>query len=334
MRGQTDVAVMSVLTPADCEAARRAELAAFLRSRRDRLRPEEVGLQPGLRRRTPGLRREEVADLASIGVTWYTWLEQGRSIHPSPQVVDSIARALRLDHTEHGHLYALCGVERPAYGPSRESVSPQVHAILNALSPMPAYVTNQRYDVLAWNDGIVALYGDFAGQDQRHRNILWRMFTDRTWERLFIDYERVARRVVAQFRAAMGGHVGEPAWSDLVEGLRATSPRFEQIWSEHELAGPEPRTKQLMHPTAGLVRIDYTLMRAAEAPNLRVMVYTPADTASAGALSTLLDATLHGAEAGHAIQSDIPSWQPPVEEPHLRGLTTPTSASLSANLRI
>jgi transcriptional regulator with XRE-family HTH domain len=269
--------------------ARRAELATFLRSRRERLHPEDVGLASGFRRRTPGLRREEVASLAGVGITWYTWLEQGRAINPSAQVVDAVARALRLDSHERGHLAALCGLDRSEQSPPLDQVSGPVQAILAALDPTPAYITNARYDILAWNRAVAVLYGDFGQVPAQDRNILWLLFTERSWRALFVDYEAVARRVVAQFRGAMGGHVDEAAWGSLVRRLSSASAEFRELWARYEIAGPEARTKRLQHPDLGPIQVDYTLLRVAELPGSRLLVYTPADDASATAMRRLAD---------------------------------------------
>jgi hypothetical protein len=277
--------------PAQCVdvIARRTELAAFLRSRRERLHPEDVGLASGFRRRTPGLRREEVAYLAGVGVTWYTWLEQGRAIKPSAQVVDAVARALRLDSHEREHLSALCGLDRSAQTPALDQVSRPVQAILAALDPTPAYITNARYDILAWNRAVAVLYGDFGEVPAENRNILWLLFTQPSWRQLFPDYEAVVRRVVAQFRAAMGGHVDEAAWISLVRRLLSASAEFSELWARYEIAGPEARTKRLLHPKLGPIRVDYTLLRLAEVPGSRLLVYTPADEPSAAAMHRLAD---------------------------------------------
>jgi transcriptional regulator with XRE-family HTH domain len=266
---------------------RRAELAAFLRSRRERVHPEDVGLAPSPRRRTPGLRREEVAQRAGLGITWYTWLEQGRPIHPSGQVVDAVARALLLDSHEHEHLRRLCGLEPPEADDALDQVSQPMQAILDGLEPNPAYVTNARYDILAWNGAFVGLYGDLGTVAPRDRNILWLLFTEPSWRRLLVDWHDVARRVVAQFRATMGAQVGDPAWAVLVARLSDASADFREVWARHEIAGPQARTKRYLHSRVGPLSLDYTLLRPAEAPSNRLLIYTPADARSRIALSEL-----------------------------------------------
>ena len=159
---------------------RRAELAAFLRSRRERISPEQAGLPPGLRRRTPGLRREEVAQLAGVGVTWYTWLEQGRPINASAQVLGAVAQTLKLDQAERQHLFRLADVPDAAADPAAvpcPQVPPEVQAIMDGLVPMPACVLNERYDLLGWNEAYAALWPGVTGAAPGERNILWLNFT-------------------------------------------------------------------------------------------------------------------------------------------------------------
>src|SRR5690606_11582000 len=159
---------------------RRRELGAFLRSRRERRRPEAVGLPVGDRRRTPGLRREEVAMLAGMSVTWYTWLEQGRNVQPSRQVLGSLADVLGLDDVETAHLFRLAGEVPPRVGPASAAVADHEQAMLDRLDPNPALLLDRRLDVVAWNRGAVVLYGDLASLDADRRNILWLTFTSDT----------------------------------------------------------------------------------------------------------------------------------------------------------
>ncbi len=272
----------------DVPAARRRELSDFLRSRRARLSPDDVGMVAGRRRRTPGLRREEVAELASVGVTWYTWLEQGRAIRPSADVVDSIAGALRLDATETDHLHALAGTQSYRHVELSRCVTPQLRAVLTALEPCPAAVTNERYDVLAWNRAEAALMGDFAGLPEADRNFLWLAFTNPAWQRLFLDYDDTVRRMVARFRSNMSHHVGEPAWSALVDRLHRASPLFAEVWQRHEISGVTTRRKRYLHPLVGLLSLDHTILRLADTPDAELRVYTPADDESRAAMERLL----------------------------------------------
>src|SRR5579875_2262056 len=175
---------------------RRRELGAFLRSRRERLTPADVGLPQSGRRRTPGLRREEVASLAGVGMTWYTWLEQGRDINASGQVLEAIARTLLLDAHERTHLYTLAGVTPPGVASDGHAITPQVRAAIDRLHPFPAFVSNGRYDLLAYNRAYQALIGDLDALPVEERNSLWIMFTKRTTARCFVDREQAKPRMV------------------------------------------------------------------------------------------------------------------------------------------
>src|SRR3954454_23899323 len=163
---------------------RRAELSDFLRTRRAKVAPEDVGLEANGRRRTPGLRREELAQLAGVGLSWYTWLEQGRDIHPSPQVLDAVARVLRLDAAEPAHLFHLARVELPLpEGDYPREASPALRAFVEAMDPHPAYAIGPRFDVLAWNAASVQIFHNWGAEPPEHRNLLWWLFTDSSWDR-------------------------------------------------------------------------------------------------------------------------------------------------------
>src|SRR5262245_17955303 len=191
--------------------ARRRELASFLRSRRERVQPGDVGLPPGGRRRTPGLRREEVAQLSGVGVTWYTWLEQGRDINVSAQVVDAIARTLKLDRHEWAHLSTLAGF---ATGPLPEqcaALPDAVRRVMHQVAPYPAAVLNDRFDLLAYNAAFGSLLVDLDELPAAEHNVLWLAFTNPDWRAGMIDSDPSRCRLVASFRSAMANHLGEPA---------------------------------------------------------------------------------------------------------------------------
>lgn len=261
----------------DADALRRRELAGFLRSRRERIAPEQVGLPPGGRRRTPGLRREEVAQLAGVGVTWYTWLEQGRDIRVSEQVLEAIARTLLLDPHERSHLFTLAGSPLAQIHSDSQVVSPEAHEILAKLHPYPATVTNGRYDLLAYNRAYQALVGDLDGLPFDQRNSLWLVFASGALRGCLLDREDAKGRMVAQYRAAMAEHVGEPAWKCLVRRLQEASPEFAQLWRRHDVAAPENLTKRFLHPQLGLLQFHYTNLWLSQRMGLRLVTYTPAD---------------------------------------------------------
>ena len=258
--------------------SRRRELGEFLRSRRERIAPEDVGLPPASRRRTPGLRREEVATLAGVGVTWYTWLEQGRDINASPQVLDSVARTLLLDQHERQHLFRLA--DAPDGVGQREcgTLPPTAQLLLDQLNPYPACIRNARYDTLAFNDSYERLMSrclqDMTFED---RNSLWCVFTSPQSRAAMIDWEDAARRMVAEYRAAMAEHVSEPAWKCLVSRLLKASPEFAELWERHDVAAPENRTKRWLHPQVGLLELNYTHLWLGQRLGTRITTYTPAD---------------------------------------------------------
>ena len=264
-------------TAAFAHEARRRELAAFLRSRRERIAPQQVGLPPTRRRRTPGLRREEVAQLAGVGITWYTWLEQGRDIKPSAEVLHAVARALQLDTHEHAHLLTLAGAAENGVGGEHQALPPTAQLLLDQLEPYPALVVNARYDLLAYNRVYASGFPELESVPIEDRNALWLLFTHPRWRTSVLDWEDAGARMVAQFRAAMAEHLAEPAWKSLVARLHRASPEFGVIWKQHDVQGPESRAKRFLHPDVGLLVMDYTYLWLAPRLGTRLVTYTPAD---------------------------------------------------------
>ncbi|WP_020668977.1 helix-turn-helix transcriptional regulator [Amycolatopsis nigrescens] len=283
----TAVRVPEQVSPRQTEQVRRQELAAFLRSRRERITPDQVGLPPAGRRRTPGLRREEVAQLAGVGVTWYTWLEQGRDINASEQVLEAIAGTLRLDPYERAHLYNLAGLAEPPVEKECKAIGPGVHAMLRQLEPFPAVVLNGRTDILAHNRGYTWLLGDVDAMPFEERNSLRLCFTNRAWRARLPDFEESSPRVVAQFRAAMADHVAEPSWKNLVNRLLEESPEFAALWRQHEVQPHRNMLKRFLHPDAGLLRFNYTHLWFGRRSEMRLTTYSPADEETRAALPTL-----------------------------------------------
>ncbi len=266
---------------------RREELGAFLRSRRERITPEQVGLPTASRRRTPGLRREEVATLAGVGVTWYTWLEQGRDINASPQVLGAVARTLLLDPHERTHLFTLAGTADDSTAKECQSLAPTVQVLLDRLDPYPACVRNPRYDILAYNRSYGRLLGDLDRLPFEERNSLWLMFANPAWRAAIVDWDVAARRMVAEYRAAMAEHVAEPTWKCLVTRISKVSPEFAELWGRHDVAGPENRTKRYVHPRVGLLNLDYTHLWLGQRLGTRMTTYTPADDQTEARLKQL-----------------------------------------------
>jgi len=285
---------------------RRAELAAFLRSRRERITPEQAGLPPGSRRRTPGLRREEVAQLSGVGVTWYTWLEQGRQINASPQVLGAVARTLLLDQAEREHLFRLADVPdaATAAGGVRagcEPVQPEVQEILDALVPMPASVVNDRFDLLAWNAAYRVLWPGVTKAPPGERNILWQLFTYPDCCHPYVNRHEQTAMLVAQLRGAYGRHLGEPAWTGFVRRLSAVSATFARLWDEHEVASPATYLKLFRHPAYPKLALTTTSLAVQAVPGTRIVVYRPADEVTGDAIARLL--------AGEGADARYPCWE-------------------------
>ena len=251
----------------------RPELGDFLRSRRQRLDPASYGRQDGRRRRTPGLRREEVAERASIGVDWYIRLEQGRDVNPSAATLESIARALDLSDTDYRHLQRLARPS-PREPFTREHVPTALAAMVEALG-QPAYVLGRRLDVLAWNHAACELVTDFSRLDESERNILLIMMTNPDARALFgSSWADEARRVVAAFRSQYDLNDGEPAFVDLVEELNRRSPTFATWWGRHEVRPPTTGTKTF-HREGSVPQVwTHQSFLYSDDPRLRLVVYS------------------------------------------------------------
>jgi transcriptional regulator with XRE-family HTH domain len=281
--------------------ARRTELAAFLRSRRERISPEDVGLPVGTRRRTAGLRREELAQLAGVGVTWYTWLEQGRPINASVQVLDAIARTLSLDAIERGHLFRLADVPGAA-GPAdcvECPLPPEVQRILDAI-PYPASVATERFDLLAWNKLYASVFPRVTGAPPGERNTLLSCLTSPSCCSPMPEQDKYSAALVAQLRVAYGRHVGDPAWTHFIRRLQSLSPKFAATWAAHDVAQPTSHTKRFRHPTLGLITTKSTSFAVAAAPGARMVIYTPDNAQSEDAIARLA--------AGEELTARFPCW--------------------------
>lgn len=252
---------------------RRVEFGDFLRSRREKLLPKTVGLPSGQRRRTAGLRREEVAQLAGIGVDWYIRLEQGRTVSPSVTTVDALARALRLTKTEHAHLKVLArdGDKRAFV---LEIVPPSIRRMIESL-PHPAYITGRRWDVLAWNAAAEEVFG-FGRLPEEDRNTLLLMMTNKQMRKSYgAGWADVAKAMVAMFRATHDVWAGDPAFAELLMRLREGSPEFVKWWGAHEVQGTLSGRKTMTHPTKGVLHFEHTSFQANDDPALKLVIYTP-----------------------------------------------------------
>ncbi len=274
--------------PADEGATRRRELAAFLRSRRERITPERVGLSRGRRRRTPGLRREEVAHLANVGVTWYTWLEQARAIQVSAGVLDAIARTLLLDANEREYLFTLAGVADPTPGAESPGVPGPLREVLRQLAPIPACVQNSRYDILAYNTTYGQLLCDLDAVPAEDRNCMLLAFTHPGWRAALVDREETVRLMAANYRAFMAGHLAEPAWKHLLKRLLRESDEFRALWERHEVIRSHPaQHKRFRNPHVGLLHLHGTRLWLGPQSGSRLIAYSPADEESRERLERL-----------------------------------------------
>ena len=256
---------------------RRAELGQFLKARRARLSPGDVGMPPGSRRRTPGLRREEVALLAGVGVTWYTWLEQGRQINVSTQVLDAVARTLRLDRAERWHLYRLAEAMPLRAQGDGKTVPGTLHEIVHSLDPLPATLINSRFDILTNNAAAEELFWDWHSQPCIHKNQLWCCITEPTARDKFPEFETHIRYQVARLRSAYSRHIGEPDWEEDIRRLTGLSRDFADLWTRHEVAEYQPRVLTYLHPRAGRVSFAVSELELPALAEARLVVLTPSD---------------------------------------------------------
>ncbi|MFD3482531.1 helix-turn-helix transcriptional regulator [Streptomyces sp. NPDC058665] len=262
------------------------------RQQRERITPEQVSLPRGSRRRTPGLRREEVAHLSAVGVTWYTWLEQARDIQVSAQVIDALARALLMDPSERAHLFALAGAVDPAPGTSCPTITPAVRLMLERLDPFPSCVQNGRYDILACNRTYSSMLCDLDALPPEDRNCLWLAFTNEQWQSSLGNRAETVRLMAARFRADMAEHLAEPAWKTLLARLRAASPEFCEIWERHEVVAVGSKTKRFVNASVGELSLQHTNLWLSPSNGSRLVSYVPADDQSRARLERLHGLTL------------------------------------------
>ncbi|CAN5309526.1 helix-turn-helix transcriptional regulator [soil metagenome] len=259
------------------ETENRKQLADFLRARRSQLAPADIGLLSTGRRRTPGLRREEVSQMSGVSLTWYTWLEQGRDINVSRQVLNAIARTLLLDPAEAEHMAALAGIGVDATRtPDAVAQAPEsLQRLLRAITPNPAYAITPHWDVVAWNEAYAALFTDITTIAPERRNLLWMVFTNMSVRHLLVDWEIEARRLMAQFRAEAGHLIAHEPYQGLLLRLNEASTEFRQWWPHHDVAHFASRRREFDHPVAGRLAFDHHKLTLADHPGLRIVVYTP-----------------------------------------------------------
>ncbi len=262
---------------------RRSELREFLMSRRARVSPAEAGLpEGGARRRTPGLRREEVAVLAGVGASWYQWLEQGRDISVSPQVLDAVARVLRLSNAERRHLYVLAGLNPPTpeVAPEKRDMCDGLRRLIDTWMPYPAHIMDRYYNCVLYNDAAATVLGM---RPDLTWNCLVDYFTNPLYRLRAESWERNARTVVAQFRAACSADPGDEGLQEVLARVRAASDEFGRLWEERNIEDAGQLRKELEHPLVGLLCLESTALKVPARPDLTIVLHTPLDEANSAA---------------------------------------------------
>jgi transcriptional regulator with XRE-family HTH domain len=263
-------------------------LGTYLKDRRAKLDPTAFGFSLK-RRRTPGLRREEVAQRANVSATWYTWLEQGRGGAPSADVLDRIARAMMLTDVEREHLFLL-GLGRPPevryHAP--EGISPRLQRVLDTLEYSPAFIRTATWDVIAWNRAAAAVLTDYSTLPDGQRNVLRMMFRDSRVRAVQTNWQSVARYVVASFRADVARAGAARNVQSLVDELCATSPEFAAMWRDNDVQGHGDGVKVLHHPIAGPLSMEFSAFAVDGRPDLNMVIYNPATPADADNIRALL----------------------------------------------
>jgi transcriptional regulator with XRE-family HTH domain len=266
----------------------RPTLGDFLRDRRGRLRPPAADAGPS-RRRTPGLRREEVAERAGVSVTWYTWLEQGRGGAPSADALERIARALELDRAERELLFLIAQQRPPPVTRNQAgAVSPGLQRLLDSLITSPACVKNEAWDIVAWNAAAAAVLCDYGALPPEERNVLRLYFLDPHMRAALPDWEQSARGMLASFRVDVARSGSSPRAEAVIEELQRLSPEFRAFWAEHDARLFGEGVKHFDHPTAGPLELEYTALSLAAGNGLSLVIYTPASERDRLAIERLL----------------------------------------------
>jgi transcriptional regulator with XRE-family HTH domain len=289
---------------------KRRELGEFLKSRRARLRPEDVGLPDFGRRRVPGLRREELAQLAGVSADYYVRLEQGRGGHPSDGVLEAIARALNLDDAERAHLYDLARPRRPRRRPARpERVRPELQHLLDSMEHVPAFVLGRRMDVLGWNRLAASLVVDFGSLPPEQRNTARLVFLDEGMRSHYPDWEEAARDAVAHLRLLAGRHPDDPALAELIGELSMKSEEFRRWWARHDVREKTHGRKHMEHPIVGRLTLFYETLALRGDPDQVLVTYVAEPGSESETALRLLESMT---EPGRVTERGVSS--PPVPE--------------------
>ena len=264
------------------------ELGAFLRTRRERLDPHELGMPQRRRsRRTPGLRREEVAELAGVSIDYVVRLEQGRGLRPSPEVLEALAGALRLNPDERMYLFDLARQRLPDDGKPATEASPELVRLVRDLAPLPAMVLNHRHDILAWNPQMSRLLLDFDTLPSAQRNALWLCLLHPDMITFYGDRETIVRQGIAGLRSAWAAHPDDGVLAALIDEFRTTSAEFAALWEQRDVRVQGRGYKTMHHPDAGAVTVSYETLMPLQDPDQRLVIYRAADSQSQAALDRL-----------------------------------------------
>jgi transcriptional regulator with XRE-family HTH domain len=268
-------------------AAQRAQLSEFLKSCRARLQPAQVGLPQATRRRTPGLRREDVAALAGLSATWYTWLEQGRDVRASDRILESLSRTLRLSAEERDYLFALAQSRPAPLQPAQAQEVPEtVKRTLDALN-VPAEVITPRWDVIYWNPMVKRCFRDYDALPPARRNLIRILITSPEYQEDPVEYEAMMRRITAKLRVDYSQAAGDPAFDSLIEEMNEVSPLFRDLWRSPEIRSRSEGVHLLKHPQLGGITFEHTSYVVEGAPSLRVVIFAPHDAESAAKIAQL-----------------------------------------------
>ncbi|WP_205856321.1 helix-turn-helix transcriptional regulator [Phytoactinopolyspora endophytica] len=258
------------------DADRRRELGGFLRKRREGLVRADYELPPVGRSRVTGLRREEIAYHAGVSVTWYTWLEQGKDINPSRQVLDSIARTMRLSAAEHEYTLALAGyAPSPPHDVTPVTAPPHIRRLLEAQDTSPAFAVSPDWMIAGWNRAYEALYPNVAAVAPEERNLLWLIYTDPYVRQMLPDWETTSRHFLAEYRAEAGPSLGHSAHVALLTRLLSASPEFAAAWEEHQVERFSSRERHFRHPDVGDLAFEHHRLTPSDLPDIHVVVYVP-----------------------------------------------------------
>ncbi|HCM88721.1 MULTISPECIES: helix-turn-helix transcriptional regulator [Vagococcus] len=272
---------------------RRKVLGEFLRQRREKTKPEDVGIIATGKRRTPGLRREELAQIAGVSVSWYTWLEQGREISVSDEVLSSIAHVLVFDKAEREYLFQLSKNQNiPEVGQIYQPERYEVQEILDSFGNNPAYVIDNCWNLVAGNQNAYKLFvaptvRSYDSLPWHEKNLIWTMFTNPYQKELMLEWEEEAKRSVALFRYSSRSHIGDSWYSEFIENLKNVSPEFEKWWQNYNISPPNGKKKQLNHPVVGNLNLEVKTLLIPEYPNTQLVVYLGTDPETSNKLSEL-----------------------------------------------